>query len=536
MRHRWLHLRRAERRARPVEPPGEREPEGRRPVRRRDVHDALGVHRLDRLERPGGHAPLQLGGRDPRRRSSSRRRDYGQPCGEPATDQRLAHDRRFGERPGRGTGLRRPARRRPPVRSVPASCAEPYTAPTPCPPSLVASFDVDSTSLAPGAHTAELYATDAAGNVSTGPAVSFTVASRRPGRSPSRSRPDRRSRGADRGPARRLPRAGRGRGQVTRQRDRQAHRRRARRRREGDRAQPAVRRRRSSARRERTLTTDAQGRFSMSAEAPPGSSSSTSTTRRIARRRRSRFSSCSGCASRHAERARASQRLGHDPARRRGRRRSRRARQGRARPGDRRRPLDDGRGADAQRLGRRDWRYRFKGTTRSAIYRFRVRVPTAGDVWPWPTTDSPTLKVRVAAMTPHVLDRHRERAERILEREYTKLRKTTISGVRSRLAVRYVAPAGSSTTSTSTRSTTRHGTGSTCGSRRARRSRTTPASSSTPPTAARSRRSGALGRARSTTARTSRSSSVEPDVDAHARRPRAAHALHGGHARAPDRP
>ena len=42
-------------------------------------------------------------------------------------------------------------------------------------------------------------------------------------------------------------------------------------------------------------------------------------------------------------------------------------------------------------------------------------------------------------MTPRVLDRHRERAERILERDYTKLRKTTIRGVRSRLAVRFVA-------------------------------------------------------------------------------------------------
>ena len=41
------------------------------------------------------------------------------------------------------------------------------------------------------------------------------------------------------------------------------------------------------------------------------------------------------------------------------------------------------------------WRYRFRGTTRSAVYRFRVRVPTAGDVWPWPTTDSPVLRVRV---------------------------------------------------------------------------------------------------------------------------------------------
>ncbi len=45
--------------------------------------------------------------------------------------------------------------------------------------------------------------------------------------------------------------------------------------------------------------------------------------------------------------------------------------------------------------GRAVWRYRFRGTTRRAVYRFRVRVERAGDVWPWPTTDSRVLRVPV---------------------------------------------------------------------------------------------------------------------------------------------
>ena len=45
--------------------------------------------------------------------------------------------------------------------------------------------------------------------------------------------------------------------------------------------------------------------------------------------------------------------------------------------------------------GRAVWRYRFRGTTRPAIYRFRVQVERAGDVWPWPTTTSEVLRVAV---------------------------------------------------------------------------------------------------------------------------------------------
>ena len=51
---------------------------------------------------------------------------------------------------------------------------------------------------------------------------------------------------------------------------------------------------------------------------------------------------------------------------------------------------------EADRTGRAVWRYRFRTTTRPARYRFRVRVERAGDVWPWPTTDSPVVSVAVA--------------------------------------------------------------------------------------------------------------------------------------------
>ena len=50
----------------------------------------------------------------------------------------------------------------------------------------------------------------------------------------------------------------------------------------------------------------------------------------------------------------------------------------------------------AGRDGTAIWRYRFRGTTRPALYRFRVRVERAGDVWPWPTTNSAPVIVAVA--------------------------------------------------------------------------------------------------------------------------------------------
>ena len=50
----------------------------------------------------------------------------------------------------------------------------------------------------------------------------------------------------------------------------------------------------------------------------------------------------------------------------------------------------------AGRDGTAIWRYRFRGTTQPALYRFRVRIERAGDVWPWPTTSSAPVIVAVA--------------------------------------------------------------------------------------------------------------------------------------------
>lgn len=54
-------------------------------------------------------------------------------------------------------------------------CAEPYVVADPCPDRLRAAFDLDTTTLADGAHDAALRVTDAAGNVTTGPTRAFTV-------------------------------------------------------------------------------------------------------------------------------------------------------------------------------------------------------------------------------------------------------------------------------------------------------------------------------------------------------------------------
>ena len=165
-------------------------------------------------------------------------------------------------------------------------------------------------------------------------------------------------------------------------RDGEARRRRAGRGREGDRPQPAVRRQtRIDARVERTLTTDAAGPLlDVRPTAARGCWSSTSTTRAY-----------------RAEEAAEVQLL------------QRAARRGDARRGARLRngsvmtlhaDVDGagrgarGKGALVQAIvggrwttveeltlndaGGATWRYRFRGTTRSAVYRFRVRVPTRG--------------------------------------------------------------------------------------------------------------------------------------------------------------
>lgn len=56
------------------------------------------------------------------------------------------------------------------------ACAEPYSAPAPCPADLPASFEVDTGGLAPGSHTALLRARDASGAETTSDPIAFTVA------------------------------------------------------------------------------------------------------------------------------------------------------------------------------------------------------------------------------------------------------------------------------------------------------------------------------------------------------------------------
>jgi hypothetical protein len=46
-------------------------------------------------------------------------------------------------------------------------------------------------------------------------------------------------------------------------------------------------------------------------------------------------------------------------------------------------------------LGRATWRYRFTGTTRPAVYRFRAVAPGGGEAWPWETTTSAVERVPV---------------------------------------------------------------------------------------------------------------------------------------------
>ena len=50
---------------------------------------------------------------------------------------------------------------------------------------------------------------------------------------------------------------------------------------------------------------------------------------------------------------------------------------------------------EADDQGRAVWRYRFRSTTRPARYRFRLRIPTGAEDWPYPTTTSSAVRVRV---------------------------------------------------------------------------------------------------------------------------------------------
>jgi hypothetical protein len=279
---------------------------------------------------------------------------------------------------------------------APPACAQPYTAPTPCPPDLVASFDVDSAQLSAGAHSAELRATDAAGNSATGPAVIFTVADP-PAPSAQQQTPvvvpveptavrlsAAQSRVAIGGKSRRVtgsvklidgrPVAG---------------------------ARVIVRSRpfgvrRSAARVERRVTADADGRFSLLAD---GSS-----------RLLELDVDDSSYRAEEAVEVQLLQHLQVEASQKGGRLRNGSvmtlhtdvdgAGNGARGKGALVQAIVGGRWTTVEELtldgaGKATWRYRFRGTTRSAVYRFRVRVPTAGDVWPWPTTDSPVLRVKV---------------------------------------------------------------------------------------------------------------------------------------------
>ena len=45
--------------------------------------------------------------------------------------------------------------------------------------------------------------------------------------------------------------------------------------------------------------------------------------------------------------------------------------------------------------GRATWRYRFRSTTRRTTYRFRAQIPRGGSEWPWPVTTSSNVAVPV---------------------------------------------------------------------------------------------------------------------------------------------
>jgi hypothetical protein len=295
-------------------------------------------------------------------------------------------------------------------RDAGGACAKPFTDPLPCPSSLDATLTASLTALADGAHSAALRATDAAGNVTTGEPIAFTVGTAEPeppappGQPPAgppqtvvverivtvpvapqpvtidgvRERVDISREGAvvsglvkDAAGA---PLAG---AKVL------------------VRSRPfGVRRARSRA--ERTLTTGADGRFSM----PAGE--------------RSRLLILDVDDSAHRAREQVEVELLHrlrvvavvgDRNLRNGQRMTLRADITGAGGGAEDKvvlvqAVVGGRWATVQSLtaddeGRAIWRYRFRGTTRPAIYRFRLRVERAGDVWPWPTTNSPVLRVKV---------------------------------------------------------------------------------------------------------------------------------------------
>ena len=273
-------------------------------------------------------------------------------------------------------------------RTATPTCREPYTEPAPCPAGETARFTIDAAALTAGAHDVRVRAVDAAGNVITGPPASLTAVARAaagPGApvgvtiTLDRSRIDVGAAGSRIAGLVRTaggtPVAG---------------------------AQVLVRSQpfgvfRGPLKREPTLTTDGSGHFTVAASAPS----------RIVRfdvddatQRASEPVEADLLEPLKVTAAVADRNL-HN-----GSTMTLRAKLTGAGAGVRGKvvlvqSVIGGRWAtvaslEADRSGVATWRYRFRGTTRPADYRFRARVERSGDIWPWPTTNSAPISVAVA--------------------------------------------------------------------------------------------------------------------------------------------
>ncbi|MCU0314487.1 MAG: carboxypeptidase-like regulatory domain-containing protein, partial [Solirubrobacteraceae bacterium] len=276
-------------------------------------------------------------------------------------------------------------------------CAEPYDTAAPCPAALPVRFEVDTAALAPGPHTARLVARDAAGQETTGPAVPFTVLAAGPppgpppgpGPAPAPATPASATITVDR---RRLaPGAS---AEVT-GRVRRA---------DGTPAADAVlevvaRRFGEGAAEviERSARTDADGRFAVRAGlvarrlvvrlADPDYRPATSPEVRIAGRLKVTLERRKGKLRNGSQMTLDARIAGAGPG----------AATGRvilvqAIVRGRWQTVES---LKAGPLGRATWRYRFTGTTRPAVYRFRAVAPGGGEAWPWETTTSAVERVPV---------------------------------------------------------------------------------------------------------------------------------------------
>ncbi len=280
-------------------------------------------------------------------------------------------------------------------RTATRTCREPYTLPAPCPGLVAAGFVIDASALAAGTHDVRVRGVDAAGNIITGPPMALAAAAR-PGATVTIDRPvpiapapvvittagatvDLGGAGPKVTGVVRTPAGASVAG-----------------------AKVVVRSRafgvfRSVVRRERELTTDAAGRFSFPVAAPS----------RILRL------DVDDTTHRAVDPIEVDllQRLKitvqvPDRSLHNGSRMTLRALIGGAGAGTAGKVVlvqsivggawSTVASLQARRDGSAVWRYRFRGTTRPALYRFRVRVERAGDVWPWPTANSAPVIVAVA--------------------------------------------------------------------------------------------------------------------------------------------